>query len=195
MQVIKRNLLGAKEELEAKLSKVEQVDNQLDVAEVGITRRRTKMISLQERSDTKIEKLRRAKLQLAMLDENNKRNSFNEDLEDFEIVETPPKIKIEDRSNLGFADILKLSKNAPKTLSAPKQKEEVKTSSKPEKGYSGKYFTEFKLIKENLSEQQFQRREVETNVERCKKRIHNVAGKFVKERKRVSNIQEKLLKL
>ena len=147
MQVIKQNLLGTKEELEAKLSKVDQVDNQLDVTEVGITRRRKKMISLQERSDTKIEKLRRAKLQLAMLDENNKRNSFNEDLEDFEIVETPPKIKIEDRSNLGFADILKLSKNAPKTLSAPKQKEEVKTSSKPEKGYSGKYFTEFKIIR------------------------------------------------
>ena len=51
IQVIKRNVLGCKEDLDAKLSKVDEVEKQLEVAEIGITRRRTKMITLQERSD------------------------------------------------------------------------------------------------------------------------------------------------
>ena len=57
IQVIKRNVLGCKEELDAKLSKVDEVDKQLEVAEIGITRRRTKMITLQERSDAKTDSL------------------------------------------------------------------------------------------------------------------------------------------
>ena len=184
-----------REELEAKLSKVDQVDNHLDVAEVGITRRRSKMISLQERSDGKIENLRKVKLQLAMLDENNRRNSFNEDLEDFEIVVAPPKIEIEERSNFGFADILKLSKNAPKKSILPPQKEEGITPSKPEKGHCGEKISEFKIRKDNLSERQFRRRDLEANIESNKKRISCVNETFVNERKRVSNIQEMLLKM
>ena len=46
--MIKRNVLGCKEELNAKLSKVDEVEKQLKVAEISITRRRTKMIALQE---------------------------------------------------------------------------------------------------------------------------------------------------
>ena len=78
------------------------------------------MITLQERSDAKTDRVRNAKLQLAMLDENNKRNSFCEDLEDLEIVHEPP--KVEDRSKLCFADILKLSKNSPKKTTKSKIK-------------------------------------------------------------------------
>ena len=152
IQIIKRNVLGCKEELEAKLSKVDEVDKQLEVAEIGITRRRTKMITLQERSDAKTDRLRNAKLQLAMLDENNKRNSFCEDLEDLEIVHEPP--KVEDRSKLCFADILKLSKNSPKQTTVPKKQNKKDISSSSEKGNYGKYFMEFKNIKENLSEHQ-----------------------------------------
>ena len=174
IQVIKRNVLGCKEELDAKLSKVDEVEKQLEVAEIGITRRRTKMIALQERSDAKTDRLRNAKLQLAMLDENNKRNSFCEDLEDLEIVHEPP--KVEDRSKLCFADILKLSKNSPKQTT--KQQNKTDISSNSEKGNCGKYFMEFKNIKENLSEHQFKRREVEKNLEMSKKRIEQVADKF-----------------
>ena len=60
-------MLGCKEELDAKLSKVDEVDKQLEVAEIGITRRRTKMITFQDRSDAKTDRLMNAKLQLAML--------------------------------------------------------------------------------------------------------------------------------
>ena len=188
IQVFKRNVLGCKEELDAKLSTVDEVDKQLEVAEIGITRRRTKMITLQERSDAKTDRVRNAKLQLAMLDENNKRNSFCEDLEDLEIIH-----EVEDRSKLCFADILKLSKNSPKKTT--KQQNEKDISSNSEKGNCGKYFMEFKNIKENLSEHQFKRREVEKNLEMSKKRIKQVANIFSTEVKRVSIIQEKVTKL
>ena len=191
IQVIKRNVLGYKEELDAKLSKVDEVEKQLEVAEIGITRRRTKMIALQERSDAKTDRLRNAKLQLAMLDENNKRNSFCEDLEDLEIVYEPP--KVEDRSKLSFADILRLSKNSPKKDTKQQNKKDI--SSKFNKGNCGKYSMEFKHIKENLSEHQFKRREVEKNLEMSKQRIEQVANKFSKEMKRVSIIQDKVTKM
>ena len=191
IQVIKRNVLGCKEELDAKLFKVDEVDKQLEVAEIGITRRRTKMITLQERSDAKTDRLRNAKLQLAMLDEHSKRNSFCEDLEDLEIVHEPPKVK--DRSKLCFADILKLSKNLPKQTTKQQNKKDI--SSNSEKGNCGKYFMEFKNIKENLSEHQFKRREVEKNLGMSKKRIEQVGNIFAKEMKRVSIIQEKVTKL
>ena len=54
---------------------------------------------------------------------------------------------------------------------------------------------EFKNIKENLSENQFKRREVEKNLEISKKRIEQVANTFSKEMKRVCIIQEKVTKL
>ena len=191
IQVIKRNVLGCKEDLDAKLSKVDEVEKQLEVAEIGITRRRTKMITLQERSDAKKDRLRKTKLQLEMLDENSKRNRFCEDLEDLEIVHEPA--KVEDRSKLCFGDILKLSKNSPKKTTKQQNKKDI--SSNSEKGNCGKYFMEFKNIKENLSEHQFMRREVEKNLEMSKKRIEQVANIFSKEMKRVSIIQEKVTKL
>ena len=72
---------------------------QLEVAEVGIARRRQRMVTLLERSDEKVERLRRIRLELAMLDENEERSSFNEDLEEsLEIVEPSLDREIENRS-------------------------------------------------------------------------------------------------
>ena len=76
-----------------------QVSMQLEVAEVGIDRRRQRMVTLLERSDEKVERLRRIRLELAMLDENEERSSFNEDLEEcLEIVEPSLDREIESRS-------------------------------------------------------------------------------------------------
>jgi len=190
IQVLKRNVLGCKEELKKKLTQVVQVEKQLDVSEIGITRRRSRMMTLQERSDGKLERLRTAKLQLAMLDESSKRNSFNEDLEMFEAPYEPP--KVEERSQLGFADILKLSKNAPK-----KPKSSLTNNQHTKKGNNinpmeqyRKQLEEFNNIKEK-----FEFKEIKANIERSKKRMSMVSDIFLKERKRVNCIQEKVINM
>eukprot|EP00092_Neocalanus_flemingeri_P057008 GFUD01067648.1.p1 GENE.GFUD01067648.1~~GFUD01067648.1.p1 ORF type:complete len:229 (+),score=88.49 GFUD01067648.1:64-750(+) len=192
IQVIKCKMLGCKEELAHKLSQVDQVEKQLEVAEIGITRRRSKMMTLHERSDVKLERLRNAKLQLAMLDENNKRNSFNEDLESFEIPYKPS--KVEERAQLGFADILKLSQKAPKQPKpslANKQNKE-KSCNMTKRGDYEKAFEEFKKIKESL---EVQKMKIEQKAKQSKKRVELVGGKLLKERQAVNCIQEQVTNL
>ena len=122
------------------LIQVDHVEKQLEVAEVVVTRRRSTMITMQERSDAKEENLRTTKIHIMKMDENNKRNSFIEDLEEFEDNDTMAKIN--DRSQLSFADILKLSKNNPKVTSYPNKK-----ASKSKVNDQKKYFAEFQLLK------------------------------------------------
>ena len=187
---MKRNQLGVKEELDVKLGKVDQIDQQLEVAEIGITRRRSRMISLQERSDAKEEKLRRIKLQFMKIDENNKRNSFIEDLEQFEADDTLT--KIEERSQLGFTDILKLSKNAPKAPSLPKQKSTKALLQKAGEKNMGHYKTEFIMLKEDFLEHYSQRQKIENDLRMNKDRISRVSDKFLKESQRIYSIQDTL---
>ena len=190
LQIIKRNLLGAKEELDSKLGKVDQVDKQLDVAEVGVTRRRSRMITLQEKTDAKEEILRKTKLQLMQIDEDKKRNSFIEDLEQFEDDDTL--FQIDERSQLGFADILKLSQRRSKTPSLPKQRETKYPTSRCRGKTKEEYMAEYKKIKDNFSEYQSRRNRVEKDIEANKVRIRRVGDKLHKETKRINFIQENM---
>ena len=98
-----QKLNRCEEDLEERLLKIGLIEDQVEVAEIGVARRRSRMIALQDRSDNKIEKLRNINMKIDTLRGRRTSQCFdaNYDL-----------TKIEERSQVSFTDILKLSKGS-----------------------------------------------------------------------------------